>query len=160
MNIKLFLLMLCVTIFFYPAIGNGYFMLIFAFLPVVNKVPKCVSTNLGRHVAWLCFIFVIIMSSNFSQVPEETNKFLFTMICYFLVGAILKNEFGWQRGYVKIIYIFAFINVIATIMSLIIPDTILSIAKSFYSGETLEKYILMFNNKAYAGISGETSVNA
>ena len=159
-SIKVFIVLLCITAFFYSMVGNGYILLALSLVPVVHKIISCFSKKVKLSASWLTFIFLAVLSTALSPVTEDSYKFIYLLVGYFLVKLILENESGWQPFFAKTVYIFTSIVIIATFLSVLAPDFMLSLAEKFYSGETLEVYLQLFHNEAYPGIYGQTAINS
>jgi len=52
------------------------------------------------------------------------------------------------------------LSIAATFLSVIAPNVMLNVAKMFFSGEALDTYILLFDGGSYAGLYGQTGINA
>lgn len=158
-DIKLSVILLCITAFFYGIIGNGYILLLISFIPVIPRLCSVIAKNPKVPANWFVFIVLVVASGAFSSVSSKKNNFIFMMVLLLLIKLLLEYEFGWQRFFAKVICFFALINVIATFVSMFAPDVMISYAKNVFDGASLEVYLKMLNNGAYAGINGQTSQN-
>mgnify|MGYP004531417557 FL=1 len=157
---KIFVLLLCVTAFFYVIIGNGYYMLGACFIPVLHKIFSCFKKDSELPVAWSIFVLMALLSSAFSAVKDVSYKFLFVMIAFLVARMILSKECDWQKFFIKTIVIFSLISVIATFAEMYLPDVMSFLAEKIYSGESLDEYMIFMHQEAYTGIYIQTSFNA
>ena len=153
------ILLLCITFFFYNIIGNGYILLLISILPIVMKLLNNLKKKAACPYAWVFFIIAIMFSSAFSLASSKTNNFLFLSIIIFIIKIVLDNEQDWQGYFIKMVVIFAAINVVATLISEMFPEVMTSYARKVFSGEALDIYMSLFNNGAYPGVNGQTSIN-
>ena len=156
---KVSILLLCITFFFYNIIGNGYILLLISILPIVMKLLNNLKKKAACPYAWVFFIIAIMFSSAFSLASSKTNNFLFLSIIIFIIKIVLDNEQDWQGYFIKIVVLFAAINVVATLISEMFPEVMTSYARKVFSGEALDIYMSLFNNGAYPGVNGQTSIN-
>lgn len=140
-------------------IGNGYILLLVSTLPIFMKLLNIFNQSVRWSFYWILFVSAIILSSIFSNPPPKTHNFLFMSIIILIIKLILDNELDWQSYFIKILAIFAAINVIATLISVMTPNTMILYAKKVFSGEALEKYMDLFNSGSYPGINGQTGIN-
>ncbi len=153
------LFLVALTAFFYYIIGNGYYMLALCLLPVVFRLfTKETKFDIEAGLWFLFFVSALFSLFN-TQQYDSYIRFVLMILVLFVLKLIYEGIYGWQPWLNKLFYVFSVVHVVATILSLIVPDFILQLAKRFYSGVTLDAYISLFDLGAYAGITGQTSIN-
>jgi len=159
-SMKIFLIMICITAFFFNSIGNGYFMLILCLLPVCFKVFSMLTRLEFNSSAMLIqFIAFAYISSRVSFLKDSSNKFIFMMIMFLIIKFVLEDSFGWQKFFSSLLFFIAVLSVAATLLSAVAPDMMLSVAKVLFREEAFYTYSLLFDNQSYAGLYGHTSMN-
>lgn len=159
MSISLFVILLTTTMFFYGTIGNGYYLILFSFIPVVAKLLNKVSLETTFALEWFFFLLAGVVSTLLTRSRGGSLRFMYLMIAYFLIRILLDNEYNWQSLFVKLTYFFSFLCVAATLLSYVLPDVMLKIAELLFEGDILTVYKSLFSRGAYAGITGQTSLN-
>ncbi len=158
--LKLFIILLCLTAFFYNIIGNGYVLLTLCLLPVIASAFFCFFNMRKNKIVLLLFAFSCCMSVlGGKALNTESIKFIYMLFLIIITREVLIKKQNWQVFFLNCIKIFSVIFVIGTYLSMIVPDLIMQFARTFFSGETLEVYISLFKNGAYAGFTGQTSIN-
>ena len=159
-SMRIFIIMICITAFFYNSIGNGYFMLILCLLPVCFKVFSMMTRlELNSSAMLMQFIAFAYISSRVSFLRDSSNKFIFMMIILLIIKFVLENNFGWQKFFSSLLFFITSLSVAATLLSVIAPDMMLSVAKVLFRGEAFDTYSILFHNESYAGIFGQTAIN-
>ena len=156
---KISILLLCITFFFYNMIGNGYIMLLISILPILMKSLNNLRKKAACPFTWVFFILAIMFSSAFSLDSSNTNNFLFVSMIIFIIKIVLDNEQDWQGYFIKMVVIFADINVVATLISEMFPEVMISYAHKVFKEVALNTYMSLFNKGTYPGINGQTSIN-
>jgi len=160
-SMRFFIIMICITAFFYNAIGNGYFMLILCLVPVCLKIIRMLTRiRLNSSAMLMVFIAFAFLSATFSLLQSVSNRFLFIMIMFFVIKLVLEDNFGWQKFFSTLLFLITVLSIAATFLSVIAPNVMLNVAKMFFSGEALDTYILLFDGGSYAGLYGQTGINA
>ncbi len=159
-SISLFVVFLTITMFFYGTIGNGYYLILLSFIPVVAKLLNKISLETTFSLEWFFFLLSGVVSTLLTRSRGGSLRFMYLMIAYFLIRIILDNEYNWQNLFVKVTYFFSFLCVVATLMSYVLPNVMLKIAEVLYSGDTLKIYKDLFEGGAYPGLQGQTGINA
>jgi len=159
-NMKCFLALLSVTIFFYSAIGNGYTLLVFCLIIIFFQLLKIFNNPINQSFPWIIFIMFVVFSFFYTKDYDASLKFVFVLVCGFIIKEVLKYQKSWQSYFAKFVYFFAMINVFATILSVIVPDLIIDIVKRLYDAESYAIYMSLYEMEAYAGINVQTGTNA
>ena len=77
-SMKILIIMMCITAFFFNAMGNGYVMLILCLIPVMLRALILITrVELNSSAALMLFILFAYMSSTFSASRADSNKFIF-----------------------------------------------------------------------------------
>lgn len=160
-SMKIFIILLCTTAFFFNAIGNGYYMLLLCLVPVFPKAASLLTrAKLNTSVALLFFLLFACFSTVLSVAREESYKFIFMLLMLLIIKFVLEDSFGWQKYFSKVLFFITAVSVAATLLSLVIPDVLLDLAKSLYQKDIYREYARLFNNESYAGLYGQTGINA
>ena len=160
-SMKFFIMMICITAFFFHVIGNGYYMLIFCLVTGCLKIVRMITrVKLNSSAMLAVFIAFAFLSATFSLVKSSSNRFLFTMMIYLVIKLVLEDNFGWQKFFSRFLFFITVLSVAATYLSVIAPNVMLNVAKMFFSGEALDTYTQLFKGGSYAGLYGQTAVNA
>ncbi len=158
--LKLSLLFSAITAFFYFIIGNGFYMLIISLVPAIMYLFTNRIKMDTDDAWWFIFIICSFISFFFADDFREPIRFVFVLLILLLLKLIYQNVLDWQIGISKIFFIYSLIHVIGILLSIILPDLVLSIVKKLYTGDTLLMYIQLFENGSYAGFAGQTAIAA
>lgn len=160
-SMKIFIVLICITAFFYNAIGNGYFMLLLCLVPVAFYITRLLPKfELNSSMAFIMFIIFAEISTSFSEIKDSSNKFLLIMVVLLIMRLVLEDNFGWQKFFSTVLFVITAISVAATVLSPIAPNMMLGLAKILYRGSDYEMYSELFYNESYAGLYGQTAINA
>ena len=152
-----------VTIFFGNYFTNLYYLQIlssiFAILYVVIYRKK-ININFESFV-WIVFIIYLFIIMFFSRNIEKSFELTFLVFLAIIIKIIYQNaEDNWQKIFINLMSTFSMVHVIATILQFLFPSFINNINKIILSKGNLIQNNMLYQNGAYAGITGQTSLNA
>ena len=160
-SMKILIIMMCITAFFFNAMGNGYVMLILCLIPVMLRALILITrVELNSSAALMLFILFAYMSSTFSASRADSNKFIFMMIAFLIMKFVLEDSFGWQKFFSTTLFFIVAVSVAVTLLSVVVPDMVLGMAEMLFDGESFDIYSLLFYEGSFAGLYGQTGINA
>ncbi len=158
--IDLSMFLYLVTAFFYFLLGNGYYWLIASVIPISLYIINSVISMDKENYGWAIFIGFLWISAMVSIYTTESYKYLLVIVLSFLGKLIFESVYGWHLKFSKIVRFFVTVHVFAIILSYFSPEFIKSIVDQLYTGDALDTYTQLFENNAYAGITGQTGYAA
>lgn len=160
---SIFLLMLFIFFFGYLTFVVKYVLLIGTLLLLcfisISKSSHTISFSI---VDFLFFSYLIICTISIFYTDSISNAIIYIVIWIFgIILKILLPTLNCDIQYInKLIYVFSFVHVLATLMQLFFPNFILSINTIILNSEALYLNKAFLRTHAYAGITGQTGTNA
>lgn len=159
--LKLSILINVLMIFFGAYLGNLYI------LQVIALGFAILSSNLEKikikpdTIIWLIACLIFGFSVIYSMDKQSTMEVASLISMAIALKILYENkEEDWQKYFLKLTLIASGIHVGATVLQLIIPNFISLINGFILSGKSLQMNQDLYSVGGYAGITGQTSVNA
>lgn len=109
---------------------------------------------------WLIFLFYIMVTSFFSIDIFVSLRFTLMLLLVY-INKLLLDSFGeWKKAIFNFMYYASMVHVIATILQFFFPTVIENINQLILSSNNLNTNLELLSQGAYAGITGQTGVNA
>ncbi len=156
-----------ILIFFGNYFTNLYYLQIMALIFVIisymgTQKNKSVIEIKKDSFWWLVFVIYSMVLSYFSIDIVNSIRIIILILLGVLIKIFYEKSFciNWKKTFVKGMYICSSVYVIFTILQLLMPNFIYNINTILLKPSELELNVLLFNNGAYAGITGQTGLNA
>ncbi len=157
-DLSMFLYLL--TGFFSFFLGNGYYWMIICLIPISLYIINAVVSMDKENYGWTLFIVFLWISAMVSIYTTVSYKYLLVIGSSFLAKLIFESVYGWHLKFSKLVRFFVTIHVAAVILSYFFPSFIKGIVEQLYTGEALDTYTMLFENNAFAGLTGQTGYAA
>lgn len=140
-----------------PLLGISIILLIMHIL-----IRRNMSLNIRNiDVLWLLFAASLIGGALLSINQVQGVKFGFNILILVLAMLLLSNVNGWQRFFMKCLWIFSFIHVMGTILAFIVPDMVSNFNRLILSPVEFElNQYFLYHYGGNPGITGQIGLNA
>ena len=133
------------------------------FIALFFSVIACMKFKVKVKIDTLMWILCIVFSA-FSLIyttnTEATMKFIMLLFCGVMSKALYENTSGWSDFFIKLLLIGSSVHVFFTIAECFLPDMVSLINSKILAYDAYTLNLSFANLGAYAGITGQTGVNA
>lgn len=138
-----------------------YLIYIMLFIVVVLTFYRRKVEIQGKWFFWCLLIFDMFFTIQYTEQPFDALKFILVFVAFFLNGFVLSCLDGWEDVFKRWIKFGCMIHLAYTYFSVFFTDCALQLSKYLLTAEAQTLTIRWVReNNAYAGISGQTGVNA
>lgn len=157
---KLSILSMTALVFFGYIIGNLYNILI---VVTAVTVLACITYAIridAENLMWLLCLSLAGISVVYSRDAGLTLKFFLMLTCTVVIKILYEYCDNWQETVENIFLAVSSIHVSATVLYLPFPTQMASFTSSILGSENLRVNLRLLEIGSYAGITGQTGVNA
>lgn len=150
-----------IMIFFGANIGNLYIIqFISCSLAIISSYKSKIIAKKDTMV-WLIACLITLFTVIISEDKIATIEIVALINMVVIIKIIYENNFsGWQKLFIIMLSIASGVHVFATIIELIFPHFIMSVNAIILRGDSLIQNQMFLKRGIYAGITGQTSINA
>lgn len=149
-----------ISIFFGYAISNLFYLQIFEIGILIIFIKWSRIKVYPDSKVWFLFLAYIVVTSFFSIDMFASFRFILMLFLAYVNKLLLDSFDDWKRPVLNLMYYASMIHVIATVMQFLFPHVIEVINSFILSGDNLLANQELTNYGGYAGITGQTGVNA
>lgn len=150
-------------VFFGNYITNLYYFQIASCICIIFYyvlARKKISINKTSFL-WIVFIIACVISLINSKSIVSSLEIISLITMAVIIKILYENvDIDWKDKCINIMYFFSLIHLVFTILQLILPTFIQSINSLILSPTNQAMNINLLNRGGYAGITGQTSLNA
>lgn len=132
-----------------------------AFIAFYYLLTKNKLTIRKDTVAWLFFLVVSIISIINSVSKTDSLEIVLLFACVIFIKVAYENiGSDWQSFFIKLVGVFSFVHVAATIIQLLVPSLIGAINSIILSPVSQAYNTMFYESGSYAGITAQTTLTA